>query len=119
MRTGLSKKQKTTSVFFDEASPIIEVCTYNTSLKNRLREYSGKYPSECRLVDNDENGCLTFEIRKGRFSFKLNAPYSSERRRAASELAKKEYPELAARREVIDRPPVGRIPHGRFVIFLL
>ena len=25
MRTGLSKKQKTTSVFFDEASPIIEV----------------------------------------------------------------------------------------------
>ena len=45
MRTGLSKKQKTTSVFFDEASPIIEVCTYNTSLKNRLSEYSGKYPS--------------------------------------------------------------------------
>ena len=43
MRTGLSKKQKTTSVFFDEASPIIEVCTYNTSLKNRLSEYAGSY----------------------------------------------------------------------------
>ena len=39
MKTGLSKKQKTTSVFFDEASPIIEVCTYNTSLKKRLSEY--------------------------------------------------------------------------------
>ena len=89
MRTGLSKKQKTTSVFFDETSPIIEVCTYNTSLKKRLREYAGKYPAECRLVDDDENGCLTFEIRKGRFSFKLNAPYSAERRKAASELAKK------------------------------
>lgn len=90
MRTGLSKMQKTTSVFFDEASPIIEVCTYNTSLKNRLSEYAGKYPAECRLVDDDdENGCLTFEIRKGRFSFKLNAPYSAERRKAASELAKK------------------------------
>ena len=85
MRTGFSKKQKTTSIFFDEASPIIEVCTYNTSLKNRLSEYS----AECRLVDDDENGCLTFEIRKGRFSFKLNAPYSAERRKAASELAKK------------------------------
>ena len=70
MRTGLSKKQKTTSIFFDEASPIIEVSTYNTSLKNRLSEYSAKYPAECRLVDDDENGCLTFEIRKGRFSFK-------------------------------------------------
>ena len=89
MRTGLSKKQKTTSIFFDEASPIIEVCTYNTSLKNRLSEYAGKYPAECRLVDDDENGCLTFEIRKGRFSFKLNAPYRAERRKAASELAKK------------------------------
>ena len=88
MRTGLSKKQKTTSVFFDEASPIIEVCTYNTSLKKRLSEYAAKYPVECRLVDDDENG-LTFEIRKGRFSFKLNAPYSAERRKAASELAKK------------------------------
>ena len=41
------------------------------------------------MVDDDENGCLTFEIRKGRFSFKLNAPYSAERRKAASELAKK------------------------------
>ena len=83
------QKQKTTSVFFDEATPIIEVSTYNTSLKNRLSEYAGKYPSECRLVDDDENGCLTFEIRKGRFGFKLNAPYSAERRKAASELAKK------------------------------
>ena len=89
MRTGLSKKQKTTSVFFDETSPIIEVCTYNTSLKNRVSEYAGKYPAECRLVEDDENGCLTLEIRKGRLSFKLNAPYSTERRKAASELAKK------------------------------
>ena len=55
MRTGLSKKQKTTSVFFDEASPIIDVCTYNTSLKKRLSEYAGKYPDECRLVDDDED----------------------------------------------------------------
>ena len=89
MRTGLSKKQQTTSVFFDEASPSIEVSTYNTSLKTRLSEYAAKYPAECRVVEDDENGCLTFEIRKGRLSFKLNAPYSTERRKAASELAKK------------------------------
>lgn len=89
MRTGLSKKQKTTSVFFDEARPMIEVCTYNTSLKKRLSEYAAKYPSEYRLVDDDENGCLAFDIRKGRFGFKLNAPYSAERRKATSELAKK------------------------------
>ena len=89
MRTGLSKKQKTTSIFFDEASPIIEVCTYNTSLKNRLSEYAAKYPAECRLVDDDENGCLTFEITKGLITFNLNAPYRAERQNAATELAKK------------------------------
>ena len=32
---------------------------------------------------------FTFEIKKGRFSFKLRAPYSAERRKMASELAKK------------------------------
>lgn len=89
MKTGLSKKQKTTSIFFDEASPIVEVCTYNTNLKNRLTAYAGKYPEECRVVDDDGQGCMTFEIRKGRFGFKLTAPYSEERRRAASNLGKK------------------------------
>ena len=32
---------------------------------------------------------MEFEIRKGRFSFRLTAPYSEKRRRAASEAAKK------------------------------
>lgn len=88
MKTGLSKKQKTTKIYFDEASSIIEVCTYNTDLKNRLTKYAGQYPGECRLIDDDENGCLTFEINKGRFGFKLTAPYSDERRKAAGQLAK-------------------------------
>jgi len=66
MKTGLSKKQKTTNVYFNEADSIVEVCTYNTALKNRVTEYAGKYPSECRLIDDDGNGCLTFEVNKGR-----------------------------------------------------
>ena len=89
MKTGLSKKQKATNIYFNEDSPIIEVCTYNTDLKNRLTRYAAQYPSECSLIDDDEMGCLTFEIRKGRFGFKLTAPYSEERRKAAGELAKK------------------------------
>ena len=51
MKTGLSKKQKATNIYFNEADSMIEVCTYNTALKNRLTEYAGKYPSECRLID--------------------------------------------------------------------
>lgn len=89
MKTGISKKQKATDIYFNEADDMIEVSTYNTALKNRLTDYAGKYPSECRLIDDDENGCLTFEIKKGRFGFKLTAPYSEERRKAASNLAKK------------------------------
>lgn len=89
MTTGLSKKQKTTNIFFDEASPIIEVRTYNTDLKNRLTGFAGKYPTECRQVDDDEQGCKAFAVRKGRFGFKLTAPYSEERKKAASDLAKK------------------------------
>ena len=88
MKTGLTKKQKTTNVYFNEADSMVEVCTYNTDLKNRLTRYAMQYPGECRLIDDDENGCLTFEIRKGRFSFKLTAPYSEERRAVARERAK-------------------------------
>ena len=53
MRTGLTKKQKTTVIYFDEQSG------------------------------------LTFEIEKGRLSFRLTAPYSEERKQVASEWAKK------------------------------
>lgn len=88
MKTGLTKKQKTTSIFFTDADDMIEVCTRNTPLKNRLAAFAEEYPSECRLIDDDENGCQTYEIRKGRFGFKLTPPYSQERKQAASRLAK-------------------------------
>ena len=89
MRTGLTKKQKTTVIYFDEHSRIIEVQTHNTDLKKRLTAFAAKYPQCCRQTDDDEQGGLTFEIEKGRLSFRLTAPYSEERRRVASEAAKK------------------------------
>ena len=88
MRTGLTKKQKTAMIYFDEQSRIIEVQTHNTDLKKRLTAFAAKYPQCCRQTDDDEQGGLTFEIEKGRFSFRLTAPYSAERRRAASKAAK-------------------------------
>ena len=87
MRTGLTKKQKTTVIYFDEHSRMIEVQTHNTDLKKRLTAFAAKYPQCCRQTDDDEQGGLTFEIEKGRLSFRLTAPYSEERRRAASEWA--------------------------------
>lgn len=88
MRIGLTKKQKTTVIYFDEHSRIIEVQTHNTDLKKRLTAFAAKYPQCCRQTDDDEQAGLTFEIEKGRLSFRLTAPYSEERRRAASAYAR-------------------------------
>ena len=60
MRTGLTKKQKTTVIYFDEHSRIIEVQTHNTDLKKRLTAFAAKYPQCCRQTDDDEQGGLTY-----------------------------------------------------------
>ena len=73
----------------DEKDPLIHIRTHNTDLKNRLTAYAAAHPGECRQTDADaDTGCMEFVIRKGRFSFRLTVPYSEERRKAASEVAK-------------------------------
>ena len=90
MRTGLTKSQKITEICFDEKEPLIHIRTHNTDLKKRLAAYAAAHPDQCRQTDADpDTGCMEFEIRKGRLSFRLTAPYSEERRKAASEAAKK------------------------------
>ena len=89
MKTGINKKQKITAIYFDEDSRMIEVQTHNTDLKKRLSLFAENYPECCRQIDDDEHGGLTFEVEKGRLCFRLTAPYSEERRQAASEWAKK------------------------------
>ena len=91
MRTGLTKKQKTTVIYFDEYGGMIEVQTHNTDLKKRLTAFAAKYPQCCRQTDDDEQGGLAFEIEKGRLSFRLTAPYSKERKQAAGDYAKAIY----------------------------
>ena len=89
MRTGLTKQEKTTYIYFDEKDPVIYIRTHNTALKKRLLAYSRRYPANCKQTDTDpETGCMEFEVEKGRFSFRLTAPYSEERRKAASKAAK-------------------------------
>ena len=77
MRTGLTKQEKTTDIWFDEKDPLIHIRTHNTA----LLAYSRRYPAICQQTDADpETGCMEFDIEKGRFSFRLTAPYSEERR---------------------------------------
>ncbi len=90
MKTGLTKQQKTTEIYFDELpNGRIAVCTHNTDLKKRLTAFAEQYPDHCTMTDEDtETGYKAFEVEKGRLSFRLTAPYSEERRQAASEYAK-------------------------------
>ena len=89
MRTGLTKSQKITEICFDEKEPLIYIRTHNTDLKNRLTAYAAAHPGECRQTDADpDTGCMEFDIAKGRFSFRLTAPYSEERREAARRFAR-------------------------------
>ncbi len=48
MKTGLTKQEKTTDIWFDEKDPLIHIRTHNTDLKNRLTAYSRRYPSVCK-----------------------------------------------------------------------
>ena len=89
MKTGLTKRQKTTDVYYNAKDPLAEVYTHDTNLKKRMRMFAEKYPELCRQTDDDGQGGLRFEIDKSRISIRLTAPYSDDRRKATSELAKK------------------------------
>ena len=88
MKTGLKKKQKVTEVYFNASDALAEVYTHDTDLKKRLSTYTAKYPDFCKQTDDDGQGGLRFEIDKHRISIHLTAPYSKERREAASQYAK-------------------------------
>ena len=88
MRIGLTKKQKVTEAYYNAKDPTAEVYTHDTKLKKRLLAYAAQLPELCQQTDDDEHGGLRFEIDKSRISIRLTAPYSEERKQAASKLAK-------------------------------
>ena len=88
MKTGLTKKQKVTEVYYNAKDPTAEVYTHDTKLKRRLLEYAAKFPELCQQTDDDEQGSLRFEIDKSRISIRLTAPYSEERRKQYRDQAK-------------------------------
>ena len=83
MITNKTKSQKTTEIYFDETPTPVIIRTHNTALKKRLLAFAEKFPDLCRLTDDDELGCLSFEIDKKRFAYRLTEPYYEERRALA------------------------------------
>lgn len=88
-KRNVPKEERETIVLFNEAEDTATIYTYNTNLKRRLAKFAASHPDLCRLtVDDIEYGSVTYEIQKSRVSLRIVAPYSEERRKAASEYAK-------------------------------
>ena len=90
MKTGLTKKQKVTELFYNAKEPMAEIYTHDTALKKRLLSYAAKHPELCKQTDNDGQGGLWFELDKSRVSIRLTAPYSDSRKEKLAREAKKE-----------------------------
>lgn len=89
-KKNVPKEERETILRFDEADDTAVIYTFNSGLKKRLATFAEKYPDLCTMtVDDAVYGSVTYEIQKSRVSVRLIAPYSEERRRAASEHAKK------------------------------
>lgn len=83
------KRRNVTELYFNEYDDTAEIYTHNTKLKKRLSEYAATYPELCQLTEDNGEGGLRFEIDKHRISIRLTAPYSQERKTAASQHAKR------------------------------
>ena len=88
MKTGLTKKQKVTELFYNAKDPTAEIYTHDAKLKKRLKVFAEEYPELCRQTDDDGQGGLWFEIDRRRISIRLTAPYSEKRKENASQYAR-------------------------------
>lgn len=87
----LNKYERETILLTSEGDDTWDIYTFNTDLKNRLKRFATRYPDLCKLdSENKDLGCVSYTVQKSRVSIRLNAPQSEARRRAASELGKKQ-----------------------------
>lgn len=85
----LSKFEKETIILTSEGDDMISIYTFNNVLKRRLKDYAEKYPEYAKFKCSTEEGSATYVLDKSRVSIRLLPPVSLERRKAASEYAKK------------------------------
>lgn len=84
----LTKYEKETIILLNEGEDTAHIQTYNAGLQKRLAAFSKKHPDLCRLEKSFAQGGVLYVLDKSRLSIRLIAPYSEERRKAASERAR-------------------------------
>ncbi len=85
----LTKYERETIILWNQSDEPISIQTYDTKFKHKLEAFAKKYPDLCELERMNDLGGAFYKLEKSRFSYRLIAPYSEERRKKASEQAKK------------------------------
>lgn len=85
----LTKYEKEPIINWNQEEDVASIYTFDSDLKHRLADFAKRFPDLCKLVRTTAEGSATYEIAKSRVSIRLIPPYSAERRKAASEYAKK------------------------------
>ena len=88
MFTRVAKEERETIIVFNEADGEASIFTFNTDLKKRLSAFAKRFPQLARLDRSFPEGSVEYIIDKSRLSIRFTAPYSEERRKAASEYAR-------------------------------
>lgn len=60
----LTNEERETIICFNEQESTARVFTYNRKMSNYLREQASDPQTSCRLLDDNLNGGLTFEVPK-------------------------------------------------------
>lgn len=87
--SSLSKSERETIILWNQTDEPVSIQTYDAGLKRRLRDYAKKHPELCRFERSDSFGGEFYLLEKSRLSVRLLPPFSEERRKQASEQAKK------------------------------
>lgn len=86
---SLSKYEKETIILTSEGDTEYSIDTFNSGLKRRLADFCRKYPDICKHTGTDQHGEASYTVRKESVSIRLLPPISEERRKSASDTAKK------------------------------
>ena len=86
---SLSKYEKETIILTSEGDTEYSIDTFNSGLKRRLADFCRKYPEICKHTGTDQHGGASYTVRKESVSIRLLPPISEERRKSASDTAKK------------------------------
>lgn len=84
----LTNEERETIICFNEQSSTARVFTYNRKMSNYLREQASDPQTSCRLLEDNLNGGLTFEVPKRWVKVRHPRRISEEQRAAMAARAR-------------------------------